>query len=97
MPGISGSCGGSSDSCSVRAIAERCRCTRAESTATAARRPSSSSTVTCSGPSVRPDSAVESVITPTRWPRTVIGTLAFERAPICSIAARCAGLRAAAR
>ena len=96
-PAISGSIGGSSEFCSVRAIAERWRCTRAESTATAARRPRSSSTESSSGPRILPDSAVDSVITPRRWPRTVIGTLAFERAPISSIAARWVGFSAAAR
>ena len=31
-----------------------------------------------------PDSAVESVSTPSRWPRTVIGTLSAERTPSCA-------------
>ena len=42
------------------------------------------------------DSAVERVMTPNRWPRTVMGTLTFERAPISSMASRCVGLSAAA-
>ena len=96
-PAISGRCGGSSDSCSVRAIADTlaiqagARRPRRRPAGRAPRRPRAARR-RAGGPRT---SAVASVITPSRWPRMVMGTLAWERIPICRSSSACSGLNAA--
>ena len=94
---MSGSTGGSSEFCSVRAIAERWRYCCALSIATAARRPSSSSTASCSAPRTRPDVVITSVIAPSGRPRTDSGTFAELRTPSCMTSSRWRGSTAARR
>jgi len=81
-PGTSGSAGGSSDACSVRAIAERAAYRREFSTAVAAREARLSASARSVSSKRWPVSALTNVITPCTVPWTAIGTTIAEVMPI---------------
>ena len=83
---MTGRRGGSSDRCSVVAMCVRIACTRAWSTAIAARRASSSASSRSAAPSIRPLSdVVASCIVPITRSPTTIGTMSIERVSMIRI------------